>query len=51
MAVKISPLTRKENAAPIFKNIIKKDSDQYLLLLPPGSVISITSKKADIHKV
>ena len=51
MADKMSPLTRKENAAPMFKKLMKKDSDRYPLLLAPGTVVGITSKKADIHKV
>lgn len=51
MAVKMSPLTRKENATPIFKKLVKKDRDRYLLLLAPGSVVGITSKKADVHNV
>ena len=51
MADKMSPLTRKENAAPMFKKLMKKDSDRYPLLLAPGTVVGITSKKADVHNV
>ena len=35
----------------MFKKLMKKDSDRYPLLLAPGTVVGITSKKADVHNV